>query len=56
MIREAAGIALVRMQGKWVLKARWPGMDGHTIRDSDFRRLARFFNDGPESLFEEIER
>lgn len=24
MTKEAAGITLVRMQGKWVLKARWP--------------------------------
>lgn len=46
MTRGAAGITLVRMQGKWVLKARWHGDGGYTIRAADFNELVRLFKDG----------
>jgi hypothetical protein len=45
MTREAAGITLVRMQGKWVLKVFWHGDGGYTIRATDFNELVRLFKD-----------
>lgn len=40
MTKKLTRITLVRMQGKWLLKARWPGIDECTIRAKDFKQLS----------------